>query len=406
VGRPDADDSADPVMNGRLDADLAPEDEKFRDELRDWLADNLTAEHRAAADISAMTDDAHFEVRLDWERRLAAAGWLGITWPERYGGRGGTLTQELLFLLEHGRAGAPHWVGIQGRNLFGPTLLHHGSQELKQRFLPPIMKATEFWGQGYSEPEAGSDLAGLRTRAVLDGDEWVIHGQKIWTSYGAYANWIYALCRTEPDAVKHKGLSLVLIPVDQPGVEVRPIRHLAGGKDFCEVFFAGARTAAANLVGKRGEGWAVAMESLAIERFTTALPYQTRFPHQISAIIEEVRRRGVAGDPVLRQRIARAVAGLRILEWSNTRLLTTLARTGDVGVWSSLSKLQWSTWHRDTMADLLDLLGPAAVVYGPDGEADGLQAAFLNARAETIYGGANEIQKTILAERALGLPRA
>lgn len=385
---------------------LCAEDAAFREELRDWLANNLTTEHRAAADISAMTDDSHFEVRLDWERRLAKGRWLGITWPQEYGGRSGTLAQELLFLYEHGRAGAPYWVGVQGRDLFGPMLLRHGTTTQKDRFLPAIMGCEEFWGQGYSEPETGSDLASVRTTATRDGRRWIINGQKMWMSFGAYANWIYALCRTGAASARHDTLSLLLIPVDQPGVDVRPIRHLAGGRDFCEVFFTDASTDADLVVGGVGNGWKVAMSSLALERFTTALPYQSRFPHQVAQFIDLLRRRSRTADPSVRQEVARAWIGLRILEWSNARLAMGLLDGGDASWWSSLAKLQWATWHRDTTASMMSLLGADAMTTAFNTELHRLQTAFLNARAETIYGGTNEIQKTILGERALGLPRA
>ena len=394
------------AMNGSIDGALSAEDTAFTDELRDWLADNLTDEHRGAAEISALTDDAHYEVRLDWERRLAAGGWLGITWPKEFGGRAGTLTQEMLFLLEHGRAGAPYWVATQGRDLLGPMLLQHGTDHQKQRFLPPIMASEEFWGQGYSEPDAGSDLAGISTRAVLDDDQWVINGQKIWTSYGVHADWIFALCRTEQTTSRHEGLTLLLIPVDQPGVEVRPIRHLAGGQDFCQVFFTDALTDGDLVVGGVGNGWKVAMSGLTIERFMTAVPYQSRFPHQIALLIDEMRAQRRTADPVVRQQLACAWTRMRIIEWTNTRLMTKLLRGEDPGWWSSLAKLQWATWHRDTSADAIDLLGPPALLHGYDLAYDRFQSVFLNARAETIYAGSNEIQKTILGERGLGLPRA
>ena len=213
-----------------------------REEIRDWLAEHLTGEFARHPGVGGPTDDSWWELRLAWERELADGGWLGITWPVEYGGRGGTLEEELVFLEEHFRARAPYWVGVHGRDLFGPTLLHAGSNEQKARFLPRIMRCEDMWGQGFSEPEAGSDLGGVRTRAVRDGDEWVLNGQKIWMTFGTRADWLYVLCRTDPDAPKHRGLSLILVPADQPGVDIRPIRNLADGAEFAEVFFTDART--------------------------------------------------------------------------------------------------------------------------------------------------------------------
>src|SRR5205814_5905061 len=248
---------------------LAPEDAVFRDELRDWLADNLKGEFLAAAGVGGPADDRCWDLRLEWERKLAADRWLNVSWPVEFGGRGGTPTQELIFHIEHAKAEAPYWVGVQGRDLFGPTLLEFGTDAQKARFLPPITRCEELWGQGFSEPDAGSDLAALRTRAERDGDEWVVNGQKIWMTFGDHADWLYVLCRTDADAPKHKGISMLLVPADQSGVDIRPIRHLAGGADFCEAFFTGARTSAVLVVGGVNNGWRGAMASLPTARFTT-----------------------------------------------------------------------------------------------------------------------------------------
>jgi alkylation response protein AidB-like acyl-CoA dehydrogenase len=393
------------TMNDLLALDLSPDETLFREELVDWLADNLTDEFRAAGRIAAATDDAHFEVRLEWERKLAAARWLGVTWPEEYGGRGGTATHELIFLLEHGRSGAPYWIGLQGRDLFGPTLLHYGSDELKARFIPPIMRCEEFWGQGYSEPGAGSDLASLRTRAVRDGDEWVVDGQKIWCSFGVHATWLYVLCRTDMEARKHAGISLLLVPVDQPGVDIRPIRHMAGGDDFCEVFLDGARTSAELVVGGEGQGWKVAMGSLGTERLTTTLPYQAGFQRHLDEVIEELRQKGRTDDPRVRQELADAWIGLRITEWLNLRVLTGLMRGDTPDAMTSVTKLRWASWHRESTSKMVDLLGANEMIVGDDYELNLSQGSLLNAMAETIYGGTNEVQRSIIGERLLGLPR-
>ncbi len=388
-----------------MDFRLTPQEQAFRDEFRAWLDEHLVGEFARHRGVGGPADDSCWEVRLEWEKELAAGGWLGITWPREYGGRGGTLNEEIIFQVEHAHAGAPYWVGVHGRDLFGPTLLHAGDDEQKQRFLPPIMRVEEFWGQGFSEPEAGSDLASVRTRAVLDGDEWVVNGQKIWMTFGAYADWLYVLCRTNPDAPKHKGLSLVVVPARQPGVDIRPIRNIANGREFCEVFFTDARTDADLVVGPVDGGWGVVMGTVATERALTVLPYQAAFEREVEALIERVRTRGTARDPIVRDRLARAWIGLQINRYANYRMLTQLLRTGTLGAESSISKLFWGNWHRDLGELMMDLLGMEDTVVGSGYALDPFQTVFLNSRAETIYGGANEIQRNILSERVLGLPK-
>lgn len=384
--------------------DTAAEAE-FRAQVRDWLAEHLVGEFAEHRGVGGPADDAHWEVRLAWERELAAARLLNISWPREYGGRGGSLTEEIVFHQEHAAAAAPYWVGVQGRDLFGPTLLRHGSDEQKARFLPRITAVEELWGQGFSEPGAGSDLASLRTRARLDGDEWVIDGQKIWTTFGAYADWLYVLCRTDPEAPAHRGISLLLVPVDQPGVDIRPIRTIAGGREFCEVFLSEARTRADLVVGPLHGGWRVAMGTVGAERLLTTLPYQYMFERELSDLIKILRDRGRTADPLVRQRVADAWIGLEVVRYTNLRMIASLTRTGDLGPESSISKLQWANWHRRLGELEMTLLGPASEIVGEDYELDLFQTSFLNSRAETIYGGANEIQRTILGERVLGLPR-
>ncbi|SNQ47009.1 putative acyl-CoA dehydrogenase FadE17 [Frankia canadensis] len=390
-----------------MDVDLrdTPAEAEFRAEVRQWLAENLVGEFAAARGVGGPADPVHWEVRLAWERKLAEAKLLNISWPTEYGGRGGTLAQEIVFLQEHATAAAPYWVGTQGRDLFGPTLLHHGSDELKARFLPKITAAEEFWAQGFSEPGSGSDLASLRTKAVRDGDEWVINGQKIWTTFGAYADWLYVLCRTDPDAPAHRGISMLLIPADQPGVDIRPIQTLAGTMEFCEVFFSDARTKADLVVGPLNGGWKVAMGTVGSERLLTTLPYQYMFERELRDLIAVLKDRGRTKDPLVRQKLAEAWIGLEVIRYTNMRMITSLMRTGTLNEESSISKLQWSEWHRSLGELEMLLLGPAAEVVGEDYGLDLFQNSFLTSRAETIYGGANQIQRSIVGERILGLPR-
>jgi alkylation response protein AidB-like acyl-CoA dehydrogenase len=388
------------------ESDLAPEESAFREELRDWLAEHLVGEFRAARGVGGPADDRGWDVRLAWEKELAADRWLNVSWPEEFGGRGGSARQELIFHIEHAAAEAPYWVGVQGRDLLGPTLLEFGTDEQKKRFLPAITRCEELWGQGFSEPDAGSDLASLKTRAVRDGDEWVVTGQKIWMTFGAHADWLYVLCRTNPDAAKHRGISMLLIPRHQDGVDIRPIRTMAGGLEFCEVFLDEARTAIDNVVGEVDGGWRVVMGTLGNERSgTTVLPFQALFEREMRALLELVRRRGLEGDLRLRQRLARAWSGLRILQLTNDRLLGTVLRGGHPGPESSIGKLYWANWHRDFGELMIDVLGADALVAHESRTGDAMQHSFLNSRAETIYGGANEIQRNILGERVLGLPK-
>jgi alkylation response protein AidB-like acyl-CoA dehydrogenase len=388
------------------ESDLAPEESAFREELRDWLAEHLVGEFRAARGVGGPADDRSWDVRLAWEKELAADRWLNVSWPEEFGGRGGSARQDLIFHIEHAAAEAPYWVGVQGRDLLGPTLLEFGTDEQKKRFLPAITRCEELWGQGFSEPDAGSDLASLKTRAVRDGDEWVVTGQKIWMTFGAHADWLYVLCRTNPDAAKHRGISMLLIPRHQDGVDIRPIRTMAGGLEFCEVFLDEARTAIDNVVGEVDGGWRVVMGTLGNERSgTTVLPFQALFEREMRALLELVRRRGLEGDLRLRQRLARAWSGLRILQLTNDRLLGTVLRGGHPGPESSIGKLYWANWHRDFGELMIDVLGADALVAHESRTGDAMQHSFLNSRAETIYGGANEIQRNILGERVLGLPK-
>ncbi|MDO8362175.1 MAG: acyl-CoA dehydrogenase family protein [Actinomycetota bacterium] len=381
-------------------------DDEFREELRDWIADHLVGQFADHRGVGGPADDTAWEVRLEWERLLARDKWLNASWPVEYGGRGATPRQELIFHIEHAAAGGPYWCGVQGRDLFGPTLLEFGTAEQKARFLPEITGVREFWGQGFSEPEAGSDLAGLRTTAVLDGHEWVINGQKIWMTFGAHADWVYVLCRTNREVSKHKGISMLLVPVDQPGVDVRTIRNIAGGREFAEVFFTDARTSAEHVVGAVDGGWSVVMGTLGNERAgATVLPFQAAFEREMRKLIELATERGLTCDPVVRQKLAKAWGGLRIMQLSNDRMLQTVLHGGHPGPESSVNKLYWANWHRDVGELMVDLLGADALVVGEGYHLHPMQHTFLNSRAETIYGGANEIQRNIVGERVLGLPK-
>ena len=351
-----------------MDFGFTAAEERFREHVRAWLAEHLTAEQRAIRRTSLASPEA-WNQRVAWERELAAGGWVGLSWPASVGGREASLHERLIFDEEYVAAEAPARAGFFGEQLLGPTMIIHGTDEQKRRFLPAILRGDEFWCQGYSEPGAGSDLANVATRAVRDGGDWVIDGQKVWTSLAQFADWIFVLCRTDPDAPRHRGLSLLLCPLDQPGVEVRPIRQLTGEAEFNEVFFDGARTAADLVVGAVGDGWRVAMSVLGFERGTAFLAQQRDFVRQYNAVVAIVRRRGGAADPVVRDHLARAWAGLQIMRFSGLRTVSAITGGKAPGPEVSVGKLFWSQWHQRLVELAMDLRGPEAMVLA-GGELD------------------------------------
>jgi alkylation response protein AidB-like acyl-CoA dehydrogenase len=382
-----------------------PQDEAFRREVRDWLAAHVVGEYAALGGRGGSGDETYgFEVRRQWEKELAAGGWTGLAWPPEYGGRGASMAQQVIWNEEYVRARAPGRVSVVGEGLLAPTLLHHGTEAQRERFLPPIRQGSELWCQGYSEPDAGSDLAAVSTRGERRGERWVVTGQKVWTSLAHQADWCFVLCRTEPGSVRHKGLSYLLVPMDQPGVEVRPIVQLNGTAEFNEVFFDGAETAAENVVGRPGQGWAVALDTLAFERGTGLLGHQLSFRRELDRLVAEARGRGRTDDPLVRQRLARAHAELEILRYTILRSLSGLEGPSAPPE-ASIVKLYWASWHRGLGELAMDLLGPEALVEGAeDTVVADLQRSFLFSRSETLYGGSNEIQRNIIGERVLGLP--
>jgi alkylation response protein AidB-like acyl-CoA dehydrogenase len=382
---------------------LAADPESFREQCRQWLADNVTGEFAELVGRGGPGDEEFgFDVRVAWERHLGAAGWIGLGWPAEFGGRGASVAQQVIWAEEYTRAGAPERVNHMGENLLGPTLIEFGTDAQRQRFLPPILDGTERWCQGYSEPNAGSDLAGVQTRARLEGDEWVIDGQKVWTSLAHVSHWCFVVARTEVGSQRSRGLSFLLVPMDQPGVEVRPIVQITGGGEFNETFFDDARTPADLVVGEAGNGWAIAMALLAYERGISTLAQQVGFAREFDEACALARRRQRAADPVTRQRLAASYSGLQLMRWNALRSMSA----GVPGPEASISKLFWAGWHRSLGELLVDLDGPDALVTAGDGyDLTPSQRLFLFTRADTIYGGSDEIQRNILAERVLGLPR-
>lgn len=388
-----------------MDLRYTPEDEQFRAGVREWLGDHLAGEFAALKGLGGSGREHEApEERQTWNQHLAAHGWTCLGWPVEYGGRGLSLLRQVIFHEEYARSNAPARVNHLGEELLGPTLIAHGTDEQRRRFLPGIAGVTQLWCQGYSEPGAGSDLAGVRTRARLEGGEWVIDGQKIWTSLAQHAQWCFAVVRTEPGSRRHAGLSYLLVPMDQPGVEVRPIRQLTGTSEFNEVFFDGARTEESLVVGAPGDGWRVAMATLGFERGVSTIGQQVGFARELAGVVATAQANGRYDDPVVRDRLAQSAVGLEVLRVHALRTLSAY-EAGSQGPEASVSKLLWARWHRELGELAMEVRGGSALTAAGSYDLDAQQTLFLFSRADTIYGGSDEIQRNIIAERVLGLPR-
>jgi alkylation response protein AidB-like acyl-CoA dehydrogenase len=376
-----------------VDLTLSPAEEAFRDELREWLAANNPGREPTA-------DEDAFVFRRDWQRRLHEAGWAGVSWPKEYGGRGATLVEQAIFNEETARARSPQVVNVLGLAMGGPTVIAHGNEEQRRRYLQPILSAEEIWCQGFSEPESGSDLASLKTRAVRHGDEWVVIGQKVWTTFAHHAKWCMLVARTDTDAPKHKGLTYFLMDMEQDAVQVRPLRQITGEAEFNELFIEEARIPHENIVGGEGNGWAVAITTLMHERATLAFSLQVAVQITLGELIELARSRGVTADPLVRQQLAQLLIEAEVLRLNAYRGLTATMRTGVPGPEGSLGKWHWSEINQSLTELAIDLFGADAIL-----EQDDWTYRFLRARANSIEGGTTEILKNIVAERVLGLPR-
>ena len=382
---------------------FSPEEEAFRAEAAAWLSAELGGPFTDVRGLTSLTESP--ERRRDWEKRLGEAGWSCVGWPRDYGGRDATLAEQVIFAEEYARAGAPPRLNHIGIELAGPTILAFGTDAQKARFLPPIARGEEIWCQGYSEPGAGSDLANVRTRAWRDDDEWVIEGQKVWTSLAQFSDWIFVIARSEEGSKGPKGLAFLLVPVGQSGVTVRPIHQITGEAEFNETFFDGARTHAGNILGAPGDGWTVAMGLLGFERGVSTLAQQMGFRNELDAVIAAARANGEAKNPLIRQRIAKAEIGLRLMRYGALRMLSGV-EDGQLDRAALTYKIQWASWRRDLGELAMDVLGQAGeIALGRDYAFPALPNLYLYSRADTIYGGTNEIQRNIIAERALGLPR-
>jgi alkylation response protein AidB-like acyl-CoA dehydrogenase len=407
-----------------MDLNYPPEAEAFRVEIRSWLEENLPdGWFDEGFDLEG---EAKVQFHKEWTAKLFEGGWICATWPAEYGGKGLSTMEAVVLTEEFARAGAPMRADFFGDTLVGPTILQWGTDEQKSFFLPKILSGEIAWCQGFSEPDAGSDLANLSTKAVRDGDEWVINGQKIWTTQGFIADYIFVLCRTDPDAPKHKGISYLLCPMKQPGIEVRPIEQVDGSAEFCEVFFTDARCPVDNVLGGLNNGWNVAMATLGFERGTSATTGYRRFERELGIITDIAKANGSIEDPTIRQGLAWAWSHVQIMRINGLRNLTSVLNgTKDRGV-SALNltnKMFWSEYHQKVMELALDVLGMEGQILTGDPEieesvpgygarrtnpkypASALQSSFFFSRSETIWGGTAQIQRNIVGERFLGLPK-
>lgn len=401
-----------------MDVSYPPEAETYREKVQAFLAEHLPAGWSGIGALGQVEAD---KFTTQWRSALFDNGYLGVSWPKEYGGQALSPLEQVVLAEELTRAGVPPGGpnDVFGIQMVGNTIISWGTEEQKRHFLPRILSGEDKWCQGYSEPDAGSDLANLGCRAELDGDELVINGQKIWTSAGHLANWIFVLARTDPAATKHKGITFLLVPMDQPGVEVRPIRMISGESEFNEVFFTDARAPRENVVGEINGGWAVAMTLLGYERGEAAATVPIRFRTELDRLLELARERGRADDPVIRQRLAWCYSKVEIMRYLGMRALTSFLQGGHPGPEASISKIFWSEYHHKSTELAIDILGmdalvptgrPPASAFGTDdpgapNDSASWTGTFLNARAGTIYAGTSQIQRNIIGEMVLGLPK-
>ena len=391
-----------------MDFEFTEQEEAFRKEVRGWLEANLPDDLRGRAFASSRAD--HEEVRKlrAWQRTMAEAGYVGMDWPREFGGRNAPITEQIILYQEMARAESPQLVNRGGVSMLGPTLMKHGNSAQQQRHLRPILTADEIWCQGFSEPNAGSDLANLQTRAVRDGDRFVVNGQKVWTSMAHVADWCFLLVRTDPTAPKHKGISFLLVDMKSPGITVRPLRQITGEAEFNEVFFDNVSVPADNLVGRLNEGWAVALTTLAYERDLLTFIRHISLRNALHRLLRLVRDRGRSGDPILRQKIAELWIGEQALQLNAYRSLTKILRGREPGPEGSTSKLFWSYLDQELALTATQVLGPSSQIkagsrWAPD---EGQWEFYeLLARASGIRAGTSEILRNIIGERVLGLPK-
>ena len=376
-----------------MDLTLNAEEEAFRDEVRAWLQENHPGDEPDG-------EEAKFEFRRAWQLKMHEAGWAGISWPKEYGGRGATLIEQAIFSEEMARSKAPSPANVLGLVMGGPVVIAHGSEDQKERFLEPILSAEAIWCQGFSEPESGSDLASLKTRAKRENGSWRVTGQKVWTTYAHEAKWCMLLARTDSDAPKHKGLTYFICDMEQDGVEVRPLRQITGEAEFNEIFFEDAHVDDENLIGGEGNGWMVAITTLMHERAGLGAASAISVRRDLEELIEEINKRGQGDDPVIRQRIAELKIGVEALRLGALRALTEQMKVGIPGPEGSIAKWEWAMLNQKLTELAADVLGADALRPGTE-----WSYRLLRSRANSIEGGTTDVMKNIIAERVLGLPR-
>jgi len=387
-----------------MDIAFTPEQDAFRQEFRHWLAENLASDWGGPRYTGPDDDHENAALQRDWERKLYAAGYQGLHWPKEYGGQGMTLVEHLIVNEELGRVSAPEGINTMGKELVGPILLKLGTQEQKKHYIPRILNVDDIWCQGFSEPDAGSDLAGLRTRAELDGDHWVINGQKVWTSFAHQASMCILLARTDPDAPKHKGLTLFMVDVKSPGIDVSPLRQITGRTEFNEVFFDNVRVPAGRNLGAVNDGWNAAVGVLGFERATARLYRQARFLAEFQQLVGSLSNRPEkASNPWFRQNVGKLYAELQMLRLLNLKTASRVVNGKGIGSEASIIKLFWSELHQRISEFSSEVFGEGFVLGDP--EAERFRFLYLHSRAETILAGTSEIQRNIIAERMLALGR-
>src|SRR5437762_5877759 len=391
-----------------MNFDFAESEEAFRKEVRGWLEANLPDDLRGRAFAASRADRDEVRRLRAWQKRMWEAGYVGLDWPVEFGGRGATTVEMVILYQEMARAESPQLVNRGGVSMLGPTLMKLGTPAQQQRHLKKILTAEELWCQGFSEPNAGSDLANLQTRAVLDGDDFIVNGQKVWTSMGHVADWCFLLVRTDPGAAKHKGISFLLVDMKTPGVTVRPLRQITGEAEFNETFLDNVRVPAENLVGKENEGWGVAITTLAHERDVLTHIRHISLRNALHRLIKMAKERGATADPIVRQKIAQLYISEQALQFNGYRGLTNIMRGGHPGPEGSTAKLLWSQTDVELAQTATEILGPYSQLEGgTEWAPDGGQWEFyeLLARGSGIRAGTTEILKNILGERVLGLPK-
>jgi alkylation response protein AidB-like acyl-CoA dehydrogenase len=394
-----------------MDLNLNQEELAFRDELRAWLKANVPTDWEEHREESL---EQRFDYLKRWQRKLYDGGWAGISWPKEYGGRGASLMQQVIFWQEMALAGAPPLANVLGLGIIGPTIIAFGTEEQKKRYLSKILSAEEIWCQGFSEPDAGSDLANVRCEARLEGDHYVVNGQKVWNSYGWAADWCELVVRTDATAEKHKGLTVLLVDMKSKGVDVRPLKQMTGESEFNEIFFHDVHVPVANVVGKVNQGWSVAMGTLMHERGTFGAGLQVTYKRNMERLIELARktpRNGhtAAEDPIFRQKLAQLYAEIEIMRANQMRAFSRISATGVPGPEGSIQKIFWSELNQRFQQVAQELLGPYGQLEAGDDHAidNGSWAyGYLRSRGNTIEAGTSEIQRNIIGHFVLGLPKS